>query len=178
VSYGSILVPLMGSPLDDDIIQTAGRLAGEEHEDFDSEEGAVVEALWIIEVPMSLPIDARLPDGQLERARAALRRAKAVGEEYEGVEVATATIRTRRAGAAIVDEAHRRGVEAIVMAAEEPSRIRGGALLGGRGGPRDNFVGEITKYVVAKAPCPVILTAPPADDMPDGTAPAPAAASS
>ncbi|MCW3016533.1 MAG: amino acid permease [Solirubrobacterales bacterium] len=170
VSYGSILVPLMGSPLDDDIIQTAGRLAGEQHEDFDTEEGAVVQALWIIEVPMSLPIDARLPDGQLERARAALRRAKAVGEEYEGVEVATATIRTRRAGAAIVDEASRRGVEAIVMAAEEPSRIRGGALLGGRGGPRDNFVGEITKYVVAKAPCPVILTAPPAHDMPDLTA--------
>lgn len=164
VSYGSILVPLMGSPLDDDIIQTAGRLAGEQHEDFDSEEGAVVEALWIIEVPMSLPIDARLPDGQLEQARAALRRAKAVGEEYQGVEVATATIRTRRAGQAIVEEARRRGVEAIVLAAEEPSRIRGGARLGGRGGPRDNFVGEITKYVVAKAPCPVILTAPPADD--------------
>ncbi len=167
ISYGSILVPLMGSPLDDDIIQTAGRLAGEQHEDFDSEEGAVVEVLWIFEVPMSLPIDARLPEGQLERARAALRRAKAVGEEYDGVEVATATIRTRSAGSAIVDEARRRGVEAIVLAAEEPSRIRGGARLGGRGGPRDNFVGEVTKYVVAKAHCPVILTAPPTDDMPE-----------
>ncbi len=170
ISYGSILVPLMGSPLDDDIVQTAGRLAGESHEDFDSEEGAVVEALWIIEVPMSLPIDARLPEGQIERARAALRRAKAVGEEYHGVEVATATVRTRSAGAAIVEEARRRGVEAIVLAAEEPSRIRGGARLGGRGGPRDNFVGEVTKYVVAKAPCPVILTAPPAGEMPDGPA--------
>ncbi len=173
LSYGSILVPLMGSQLDDDIIQTAGRLAGDFHEDFDSEEGAVVEALWIFEVPMSLPIDARLPDGQLDRARAALRRAKAVGEEYRGVEVATATIRTRRAGAAIVEEARRRGVEAIVLAAEEPSRIRGGARLGGRGGPRENFIGEVTKYVVAKAHCPVILTAPPADDMPDGPPPPP-----
>ena len=37
---------------------------------------------------------------------------------------------------------------------------RGGALLGGRGGPRDNFVGEVTKYVCRKAPCRVILTAP------------------
>ncbi len=174
ISYGSILVPLMGTALDDDIVQTAGRLAGEQHEDFDSEEGAVVEALWVIEVPMSLPIDARLPDAQLERARKALRRAKAVGEEYEGVEVATTTIRTRSAGAAIVDEAKRRGVEAIVLAAEEPSRIRGGALLGGRGGPRDNFVGEMTKYVLAKAQCPVILTAPPSDDrrLPVEAAPA------
>ncbi len=115
---------------------------------------------------MALPIDARLPDAQLERARAALRRAKAVGEEYEGVEVATATVRARRAGTAIVDEARRRGVQAIVLAAEEPSRIRGGALLGGRGGPMDNFVGEVTKYVVSKAPCEVILTAPPSSDVP------------
>ncbi len=51
-----------------------------------------------------------------------------------------------------------------MLAAEEPSRIRGGALLGGRGGPRDNFVGEVTKYVLGKAHCQVILTAPPSDD--------------
>ncbi len=159
--YGSILVPIFGTPLDDDIIQTAGRLAGDEHDDFDSQSGAMIEALWVFEVPMSLPIDARLPEAQLERARVALRRAKAVGEEYEGVEVATATVRARRAGAAIVDEARRRGVEAVVLAAEEPSRIRGGALLGGRGGRLDNFVGEVTKYVIAKAPCQIILTAPP-----------------
>ena len=76
--------------------------------------------------------------------------------------MATATVRARRSGHAIVEEARRRGVEAIVMAAEEPTRIRGGALLGGRAGPRDNFIEEATKYVVQKAPCPVILTAPPA----------------
>jgi APA family basic amino acid/polyamine antiporter len=164
--YGSILVPILGTRLDDDLVQTAGRLAGDEHEDFDSDEGATIEALWVFEVPMSLPIDARLPEAQLERARAALRRAKAVGEEYEGVEVATATVRARSAGRAIVEEARRRGVEVIVLGAEEPSRIRGGALLGGRGGARDNFVGEATKYVLAKAPCPVILTAPPAEAIP------------
>jgi len=163
--YGSILVPLTGTPLDDDIVQTAGRLAAEEDaESFEEDHGATIEALWIFEVPMSLPIDAALPDAQLKRARAALARAKAVGEEYEGVEVATATVRARRAGQAIVDEARRRGVQAVVLAAEEPSKIRGGALLGGRGGPRDNFVGEVTKYVLAKAPCSVILTAPPASE--------------
>jgi APA family basic amino acid/polyamine antiporter len=166
MEYGSILVPLFGTPLDDDIIQTAGRLAGHEHDDFDSEEGATIEALWVFEVPMALPLDARLPEVQLQRAREALRRAKAVGEEYEGVEVATATVRARRTGQAIVDEARRRGVEAVVLAAEPPSRIRGGALLGGRGGPMDNFVGDVTKYVVSKAPCQVILTAPPAQDSP------------
>lgn len=166
LEYGSILVPLTGTPLDDDMIQTAGRLAGEDRDEgLGEDSGATIEALWIFEVPMALPIDARLPDAQLERARAALRRAKAVGEEYEGVEVATATVRARRAGAAIVDEARRRGVQAIVLAAEEPSRIRGGALLGGRGGPMDNFVGDATKYVVSKAGCEVILTAPPSSDV-------------
>ena len=162
--YGSILVPLTGSPLDDDIIQTAGRLAAEEDTDAFEDKGATIEALWIFEVPMSLPIDAALPDAQLKQARAALARAKAVGEEYEGVEVATATVRARRAGQAIVDEAKRRGVQAVVLAAEEPSKIRGGALLGGRGGPLDDFVGEATKYVISKAPCQIILTAPPASD--------------
>ena len=164
--YGSILVPILGTELDDDIVQTAGRLAAEEDfEAFEEHKGATIEALWIFEVPMSLPIDAALPEAQLKRARAALARAKAVGEEYEGVEVATATVRARRAGQAIVDEAKRRGVQAVVLAAEEPSKIRGGALLGGRGGPLDDFVGEATKYVISKAPCQIILTAPPASDV-------------
>jgi APA family basic amino acid/polyamine antiporter len=65
-----------------------------------------------------------------------------------------------------VSEAKRRGVEAIVLAAEEPTRMRGGALLGGRGGPRDRSVGEMTRYVVEKAPCRVILTAAPAAKAP------------
>jgi len=163
--YGSILVPILGTRLDDDIVQTAGRLSAAEHEDRAVGEGAVIEALWVFEVPLSLPLDARLPDDQVKRARRSLARAKAVGEEYEGVEVATATVRSRRAGEAIVAEAIRRGVDAIVMAAEEPSRIRGGSILGGIGGPLDNFVGDVTKYVVRKAPCRVILTAPPADDL-------------
>ena len=151
--FGSLLVPIFGKPLDDDIVQTAGRLAGEVRDDLD-EEGATIEAIWVFEMPMSLPIDARLPEAQLRRAQEALRRAKAVGEEYEGVHVATAMVRARRAGEAIVREARRRGVEAIVLAAEEPSRVRGGALFGGSGGPLDNYVGEVTKYVLRKARLP------------------------
>jgi APA family basic amino acid/polyamine antiporter len=66
-------------------------------------------------------------------------------------------------GQAIVNEARERGVEAIVLGAEEPSRIRGGALLGGSGGPLDNYLGDVTKYVIRKAQCRVILTAAPAE---------------
>jgi APA family basic amino acid/polyamine antiporter len=166
--YGSILVPVFGNELDDDIMGTAGRLASEEGDE--GEGGAVIEALFVVEVPMSLPLDARVPDEQIARAKAAVRRAKEVGEEYEGVVVATAMVRARSVGAAIVSEAKRRGVEAIVLAAEAPTRTRGGALLGGRGGPRDRSVGEVTRYVVEKAPCRVILTAAPASDNGTGAA--------
>ena len=155
-------MPACGGPLDDDIVGTAGRLAAVEG--AEGEGGAVIEALYVIEIPMSLPLDARVPEEKIAEARRALARAKEVGEEYENVEVATATARARSAGAAIVEEARRRGVEAIVLAAEEPTRIRGGALLGGRGAPRDRFVGEMTRQVVEKAPCRVILTAAPAGE--------------
>lgn len=167
LEYGSILVPLTGTPIDDDMMQTAGRFAADHHDERAGDEPTTIEAIFVLEVPMALPIDAALPDEQLKKAADTLRRAKAVGEEYDGVEVATAKIRGRRAGAVIVEEARRRGVEAIVLAAEEPTRIKGGAVLGGISGARDNFVGEMTKYVVAKAPCQVLLTAPAQrDDSP------------
>ena len=80
------------------------------------------------------------------------------------------------AGAAIVEEARRRGVEAIVLAAEEPTRVRGGAVLGGRGGARERFVGDVTRDVLENAPCRVIATAPPSEELDDereAAAPAP-----
>src|SRR5205823_7444042 len=63
VEYGSILVPVFGDPLDDDIVGTAGRLASEEGEP--GEGGTVIEALYVLEVPMSLPLDARVPDDRI-----------------------------------------------------------------------------------------------------------------
>ena len=166
--YGSILVPVSGDVLDDDIVGTAGRLAAEEARE--AEGGTVLEVLFVFEVPLSLPLDARVPPERVAEARRALARAKEVGEEYEGVEVATAMVRGRTVGAAIVSEARRRGVEAIVLAAEEPSRVRGGAILGGLTRGRDRFAGDTTRYVIEKAPCKVILTAPPADPAPSGDA--------
>jgi len=101
-------------------------------------------------------------DDRRAEIKNALARAKRVGEEYEGVNVHPTTVRTRTLGAGIVEEARRRGVEVIVLAAERPTRVRGGALLGGRGGPRDKFAGDMTRHVLEKAPCRVVLTAAPA----------------
>jgi basic amino acid/polyamine antiporter, APA family len=159
IEFGTILVPVFGESLDDDIMSTAGQLAAEDR--AGDSKGAVIEAIYVTEVPMALPLDARLPAEKLERARRALERAKRIGEEYEGVEVATAAVRGRRMGSAIVERARRRGVEAIVIGAEPPSPIKGGGILGGVGGVRPKELGEVTAYVLAKAPCRVIVTAPP-----------------
>ena len=120
-SYGSILVPILGTDLDDDIVQTAGRLAGSHDDDLD-ESGPVIEALWFHEIPLALPLDAALPSERTDAAKERLRRAKAVGEEYQGVTVSTAQVRVRTLGEGIVREAKRRGVDVIVLTAEDPAK--------------------------------------------------------
>ncbi len=159
VEYGSILVPVFGTKLDDDIVGTAGRLA--DAADEPGEERPRLEVIYVMDLPLTVPLDAPPPPERLRAAKAALKRAKEVGEEYESVEVATAMIPARSVGAGIVEEARRRGVEVIVMGGEPPSRVRGGAVLGGVGGSRPPEVGEVTEYVLKKAPCPVLVTAPP-----------------
>ncbi|MDX8150534.1 universal stress protein [Patulibacter brassicae] len=167
--YGSILVPLAGSALDDDVVQTAGRLAGAAggEDDPELEEGyAVIEAVWVHVLPVAVALDGPLPDDRRDEAKQALARAKAVGEEYDGVRVATSAIRARALGKAIVDEAVRRGCQAIVMVAPPPVARRGariGASLGARGG-RGEVIGDAARYVIEHAPCQVILTAPALDE--------------
>ena len=53
------------------------------------------------------------------------------------------------------------------MGGEPPTRIRGGAVLGGIGAARPDEIGPVTEYVLKKAPCRVLLTAPPEDAPPD-----------
>jgi hypothetical protein len=48
------------------------------------------------------------------------------------------------------------------MGAEPPSRTRGGEILGGTGKDLPPEIGEATQYVLAKAPCRVLVTAPAA----------------
>ncbi len=158
--YGDILVPIFGTKLDDDIVGTAGRLA--DAADEPGEKPPRLEVIYVLEVPLTVPLDAPPPKERAEAAKAALERAREVGEEYESVEVETDLVSARSVGAAIVDQARKRDVEVIVMGAEPPTRVRGGAVLGGIGGSRPPEVGEVTEYVLKKAPCPVLLTAPPA----------------
>lgn len=159
VEYSTILVPVFGTPLDDDIVATAGRLADAQVEE--GEQPPKVDIVFVAEVPLTVPIDAPLPKETRELADRALARAQEVADEYENVDVGTAFARARTVGSGIVAEASQRGAELIVMGAEPPSRVRGGAVLGGIGTSRPDEVGKVTEYVLRKAPCRVLLTAPP-----------------
>ncbi|MFL5899917.1 MAG: amino acid permease [Solirubrobacterales bacterium] len=168
VAFRNILVPVFGTKLDDDIVATAGRLAAAEQEESGEDDGETrLHLVYVIEVPLALPLDAELP-AEVEEAQRALKRAGDVGEEYEDVRVAGEVVRARDIGAGIVDEARRRGAEAIVIGGEPPSRIKGGAALGGIGAAKPAEIGAATEYVLKKAPCRVLLTAPP-ETSPDAS---------
>ncbi len=161
IAYRSLLVPVFGSELDDDIVATAGRLAAAESEDGVEGGEARVALVYVVEVPLAVPLDAELPPHLQEEAARALERAREVADEYEDVAVSTETIRARKVGAGIVEAARASHAEAIVIGGEPPSRIRGGATLGGIGAAKPAEIGAATEYVLKKAPCQVLLTAPP-----------------
>jgi len=173
VAFRNILVPVFGTKLDDDIVATAGRLAAAEVEDGGSEETRL-DLVYVIEVPLTLPLNAQLPPEIEAEAWRTLQRASDVGDEYEDVNVVPEIVRARGVGAGIVETARRRESEAIVIGGEPPSRIRGGATLGGIGAAKPAEIGAATEYVLKKAPCRVLLTAPP--EAPSEPAPEPAAA--
>jgi APA family basic amino acid/polyamine antiporter len=159
--YGDILVPVFGTPLDDDIVGTAGRLA--DATDRPDQVAPRLEVIYVIDLPLTVPLDAPPPRERAAAGTAALERATEVGSEYEKVEVHTSMVRARTVGAGIVAAARDRGVEMIVMGAEPPTRVKGGALLGGVGGSRPPEIGPVTEYVLRRAPCRVLVTAPHSD---------------
>ena len=162
VEFRNILVPVFGTELDDDIVSTAGRLAAAEQEESDGGEAeSRLDVVYVIEVPLTLPLDAKLPQEREDEAQRALARAREVGEEYADVGVTTEVIRARKVGAGILEAARRHGAEAIVIGGEPPTKIRGGAMIGGIGGAKPDEIGAATEYVLKKAPCRVLLTAPP-----------------
>jgi APA family basic amino acid/polyamine antiporter len=160
IEYRTILVPVFGTDLDDDIVGTAGRLAAQSSPSGDGRPR--LDLINVVEVPLTLPLDAALPEEKIEKANAAITRALEVALEYASVDVTSRVVRARSVGAGIVEAARVGGVEAIVIGGEPPSKIRGGPVLGGVG-QRQAALGPVTEYVLEKAPCRVLMTAPPED---------------
>jgi APA family basic amino acid/polyamine antiporter len=170
VEYSHIMVPIFGTDLDDDIVGTAGRLAAQIDDDGGRAKPPLVELVYVIEVPLTLPLDAVLSDEIMDRANAVVARAVDVSSEYPAADVTSRVVRARTVGSGIVQAAREGEVEAIVIGGEPPSRIQGGSVLGGVQGPRMPEIGPVTEYVLNKADCRVMLTAPPAVGERDGEA--------
>ena len=66
VEYSTILVPVFGTKLDDDIVSTAGRLADAEVEK--GERPPRLDVVYVAELPLTVPLDAPLPKDVQEQA--------------------------------------------------------------------------------------------------------------
>ena len=85
-----------------------------------------VVAIYVIEVPLTLPIDAELP--QLERqALEVLTAATEIGRRL-GIEIRTRTVRERQVGPAIIEAAREENARLIVMGTYREHRYAGAPL--------------------------------------------------
>jgi basic amino acid/polyamine antiporter, APA family len=137
--FRNVLVPMKLGDIGEEMVATAVALA--------KERGAAIEAVYVIRVPLELPLDAELVE-QEERAAASLSEARLLGEE-NGVEVRTETIKARAIGPAIVEEATRRDVDLIVVGSSPRWRRQ------------SQFFSPTVDYVLRKAPCEVLVVAFP-----------------
>jgi nucleotide-binding universal stress UspA family protein len=138
IDYRSILVPVADNDETDKALDVACRLA--------AQHGCSIAAVVVIEVPPVLPLDAHMLEEEAD-AKLLLRRADAVAESY-GIRALGRVVRGRDVGRAIVEEASARKVELVVIGAPR--------------GRRKPF-GRTVESVLKRAPCRVLLIAPPRD---------------
>jgi APA family basic amino acid/polyamine antiporter len=139
-AYRRLLVPLLDAQESERAIEIACRLA--------ADHGATVTALTVIEVPVTLPIDAQMIEEEAE-AKRVLEVAQAIAGSY-GVSVSVRVIRARDAGEAIVEEARRANTEIIVLRAPRK-----------RGSSRARLFGGTVDFLLKHAPCRVMVAAAP-----------------
>ena len=138
-AYERILVPLKLSPIGDEVLATAIRLA--------EERGSAVCVFHGVRVPMALALDADVPEAS-EAAFASLGDARELAEEH-GVEIETVSVRTRSLGEAIVAQAREWGADLILMGSAPRWRRQ------------SRFFSPTVEYVLRKAPCEVMVIAYP-----------------
>jgi APA family basic amino acid/polyamine antiporter len=138
-AYQRILVPMKLGPIGEEVLATAMKLA--------EEEGARVDALHVIRVPLEQPLDAELFEAE-ESAAESLAEARLLAEEH-GVEIAAGVVRARAIGEAIVEEAERVGADLIVLGSAPRWRRQ------------SRFFSPTVDYVLRRAPCEVMVVAYP-----------------
>ena len=130
-----ILVPVHDNGCDDEALRLASEIA--------KANKAKVQALYVIEVKRSLPLDAEVSQ-ETSKAEKVLRRLEQLGRELK-CSVEATLLQARDAGPAVIQEAVERGAELIVM--QMPYKKRFGSFT----------LGDTIPYILKNAPCQVIL---------------------
>ena len=138
-SVSRILVPVNGGDADRGAIDLACQVARRQK--------ARVEAIYVIEVNRSLPIDAEM-QAEIERGESVLDASERISHENE-VEMETSLLQARDVGAAIVDEAVQLRADLIVMGIAYKRKFG------------EFAVGPTANYVLKNAPCLVWVARQP-----------------
>ncbi len=148
VDYDRILVPVVGTRLSDEMMVLGCQLV--------AEKDAVIDVLYVLEVPMNLPLDASLPDGRA-RGKHVLDTALAVAREF-GVEAWPHLVSARSPGRAIVDMSREWNSDVIIMGAVRRPRADG------------KLVSDTVAHVMRQARAEVLLNLVSEDYDMQGTA--------
>jgi nucleotide-binding universal stress UspA family protein len=133
--FKKILVPVVGTEVDDESMRLACRLA--------KKEKGRVWAVYVVAIKRALPLDAEITS-ESQHAEDILDSVEVIGEEEE-CEVETDVLQAREIGPAIIDEAVERGIDLILMGIKYKRSFGQFSL------------GHVVPYVLKNAPCPVIL---------------------
>ena len=145
--FRRVLVPMKLGPIGEEMVATAVALAKERE--------ALVDAVFVILVPLDQPLDAPLRDLEAHAA-ASLAEAVLLGEEH-GVLVEPITVRARSIGQAIVQQAVERDADLIVVGSSPRWRRQSA------------FFSPTLDYVLRHAPCEVLMVAFPQGVLEDVT---------
>lgn len=109
----TVLVPLVGSSLDESALKVAGEVA--------RESSGRVHVLYIIEVPRAVPLDAPMT----EQVRNGERILRDVEDHWphKKTSVVTELLQARQAGPAIVTEVVERGADLVIMGIDHERRF-------------------------------------------------------
>lgn len=138
-AFARILVPVQGAVLSDKMVALGCQMAKYRH--------AEITLLYVIEVPLTLPSDASMPNDE-RQAKEAFVRATRIADRY-GVKMITDTLKTRQAGPGVV-QAVRNGRFDLVLMGDISKRARGGTDFG-----------RTVEYVHEHAPAEILIYRPP-----------------
>ena len=135
IEVNRILVPVAGTPADEEAMQLACFLA--------KKNKAQIWAVYVILLTRSLPVDAEV-DVEISKGEAILDHIERVAEEMD-YNVETDLLQARDAGPTIIEEAADHDVDLIIMGVQYKRRLGQFSM------------GDVVPYVLKNASCRVIL---------------------